>query len=736
MKFLFLFSMLACALLRADPAAVWDKEMMPILENYCFDCHADGSKKGDFSFENFPTIASMQANRSIWKRVRENLTMELMPPIDKDQPSRDERKKLVAWIDAAVFPIDPKNPDPGRVTLRRLNTFEYQNTVRDLVGVTPDTSLLPPDDGGYGFDNIADVLSLSPAHVEAYLTTAANTLDEVYGKTSPPSKDIPPNTLSGSPAFDGEEFSMYTGGTRSIALREKPGKYKVTFRLGGEQAGDEPVKAVITLGKEKKAIEIPKRTPEKFSITTDLGPDANLLAIEFTNDFWDEKTKGDRNLIIHGITLEGPLDGGPKRAAVLFPPRKEKMTDDQYAALVLSNFLSHAFRRPATEDEIARHYAFVKKNRKPGQSLEDAMRPAFEAALISPQFLFRELHAVYSLEKPGAVVPVPELALAARMSYFLWSSTPDDTTLAQAAAGQLRQNFTEEMNRLIRDPKSSALIDRFFGQWLQYQDAAFIPVDTKLYPAVNDQLRKAMVKETRTFCEDLWKNNLPITRLIDADYTYVNERLARHYKISNVSGDDFRKVPLQDPQRRGILTQGSILVLTSNPNRTSPVKRGKWVLETLLDQAPPPPPPNVPSLAPPSHSSTARSMREQLEAHRKDAACASCHKLMDGIGFSFEAFDVDGSRRPAGFDSQGVLSTGERVDSPAALAKIIAEQRAGVFHRAFAAKLLTFALGRGLDYYDQPAIDKIVASAAKENHTLHAYLRATMVSFPFQYYRK
>ena len=235
---------------------IWKKEMVPILESYCFDCHADGSKKGDFSFENFPTIASMQANRTIWKRVRENLTMELMPPSDKDQPSLDERKKLVAWIDAAVFPVDPKNPDPGRVTLRRLNTFEYQSTVRDLVGVVPETSLLPPDDGGYGFDNIADVLSLSPAHVEAYLTTAANTLDEVYRKTSPPSKDIPPSTLHGSAAFEGEEFSMYQGGTRSIQLREKPGKYRVTFRLGGEQAGNEPVRSPSELLKNLPSLQI------------------------------------------------------------------------------------------------------------------------------------------------------------------------------------------------------------------------------------------------------------------------------------------------------------------------------------------------------------------------------------------------------------------------------------------------------------------------------------------------
>ncbi len=723
--------------LHADLAKQWEKEIVPILENYCFDCHADGVKKGDFSFDAYKGIASMQAKRDAWKRVRENLAYELMPPIDKDQPSSDERRKLIAWIDAAVFPVDPKNPDPGRVTLRRLNRFEYQNTVRDLIGVLPDTQLLPPDDSGYGFDNMADVLTLSPTHLEAYLNTASRALDQAYGTSAAPKRVIDPRQMKGSPAYEDDIFTMNTDGRRSMVLDVKPGKYRITYRLSGEQAGEDKVKARILLGSVINEITVANTDPRDYAITAELSNEQRAMGVEFLNDYWDEKTRGDRNLLVHSITLEGPLDQQRKRNLLLFPERKEGQNDDQYMASILRNFLAHAFRRPVADAEISSYVALVKAQRKDKQSLEDAMRPAFEAAMISPQFLFRELHAVYSLEKPGTILPVPDLSLASRISYFLWSSAPEDATLSLASNKQLRPLIKEEVDRMIRSPKSVALIDRFFAQWLQYQDAAFIAIDSKLYPAAAGALREQMIMETKVFCEDMLKNNLPVTRLIDADYTFVNEALARHYEIPYVKGNEFRKVPLPDPMRRGILTHGSILAVTSNPNRTSPVKRGKWVLETLLDAAPPPPPPNVPSLPASNQGISSASLRAQLELHRKDPACASCHKLMDGIGFAFEAFDVDGSRRRGPeIDTKGSLASGEMVDSPASLSKILASKRADEFHRAFAVKMLTFALGRGLDYYDKPAVDKIVAFAAKNNYSLHSYIHATIYSYPFQNYRR
>jgi hypothetical protein len=606
-----------------------------------------------------------------------------------------------------------------------------------LIGVVPDTKLLPPDDSGYGFDNMADVLTLSPTHLEAYLNTASLALDKAYGSAAARKREINPNELKGSLAEEGDVLTMFVGGRRAMRLDVKPGQYRVTFRLSGMQAGDEKVKAKILLGTEANEVTVANVLPQDFAITADIRNEERGVGIEFLNDFWDEATKADRNLIVHGLSIEGPLDQKIKRNALLFPERKEGVTDDQYIIVILKNFLAHAFRRPATDAEVSRYATLVKQQRKAKQNVEDAMRPAFEAAMISPQFLFREWHALYSLEKTGAISSVPELSLASRISYFLWSSSPEDSTLSMAANKQLRPLITDEVDRMIHSPKSAALVDRFFAQWLQYQDAAFIPIDRKLYPATAGSIRRHMVEETRLFCEDLLKNNLPVTRLIDADYTFVNESLAKHYNIPDVKGDSFRKVTLTDAQRRGILTHASILAVTSNPNRTSPVKRGKWVLETLLDAAPPPPPPNVPSLPAANQGISSANLRAQLELHRQDPACASCHKLMDGIGFAFEAFDVDGTRRTSSdIDTRGNMASGEMIDSPAALAKILATKRADEFHRAFAVKMLTFALGRGLDYYDKPAVDKIVAHAAKNNYTLHSYIHATIYSFPFQNYRK
>ena len=470
----FLWSLLLLATLRADVAKQWQAEIVPILESYCFDCHADGVKKGDFTFEAYSNVAAMQAKRDAWKRVRENLAYELMPPPDKDQPTSEERRKLIAWIDAAVFPVDPKNPEPGRVTLRRLNRFEYQNSVRDLVGVVPNVQLLPPDDSGYGFDNMADVLTLSPTHLEAYLSTASLALDDAYGKAASKRRAIEPSTLKGSDAYEGEALNMYLGGRRAMRLDVKPGKYRAIFRLSGMQAGEEKVKAKLLLGTAANEVTVANTTPVEFTITADITEDQRGLGVEYLNDFWDEATKGDRNLLVHGITLEGPLGESNKRNLLLFPERPKDSSDEQYTAIVLRNFLSHAFRRPTTDVEIARYATLAKEQRKAKQTLEESMRPAFEAAMISPQFLFRELHGVYSLEKAGSILPVPELSLASRISYFLWSSAPEDVTMSMAVNKQLRPLLglldRVDFNLAEADPYSSesystatlSITDRWF----------------------------------------------------------------------------------------------------------------------------------------------------------------------------------------------------------------------------------------------------------------------------------
>jgi Protein of unknown function (DUF1592)/Protein of unknown function (DUF1588)/Protein of unknown function (DUF1587)/Protein of unknown function (DUF1585)/Protein of unknown function (DUF1595)/Ca-dependent carbohydrate-binding module xylan-binding/Cytochrome C oxidase, cbb3-type, subunit III len=723
------------ALLSANPQQRWPQDVENLFETYCFDCHADGAKKGGFSLDVFPTLGSMIAKRDAWKRVRENLAYELMPPLDKDQPSSAERKALIQWIDDALFFVDPAKPDPGRVTLRRLNRHEYYNTIHDLTGAKANIDLLPADDSGYGFDNIGDVLTLSPTHLDAYYSAAQGILDTVYGVGTAPKKTIELDMLKDPKT--GNEPGFFTNATGEYRINVKAGKYKASFFLYGNKAGDEMVKARIQLGPQNQEITVANADPKTFDIEATLPDGPLVVSVSFLNDFWDEATKADRNLTFDSIILEGPIKENAFSAKQkIFPPRIKGQTDEAYTTLVLRRFLSRAFRRPATDAEISRHLALAKQQSKKGDSVETMLRPALEAALISPHFIFRELYAVLSSAKPGQISPIPELTLASRMSYFLWSSSPDDSTMSMATQQQLKKQLAQESERMIRDPRTEQLIDRFFAQWLQYQDLAFIPIDSKLYPSTKGSMRPLMIRETKEFCLDLWRNNRRIDQLIDADFTFLNEKLASHYQVPGITGDHFRKVSWNDPMRRGILSHASILAVTSNPNRTSPVKRGKWVLETLLDAAPPPPPPNVPSLPPPHEGDAPSTLRAQLELHRKDPACASCHKLMDGIGFAFEAYDVDGRRRPGKIDTEGTLATGEMVDSPASLAKILSNSRRDEFHRAFASKLLTFALGRGLEYFDKPAIDKIVAEAAKENHTLHAYVKATIHSFPFNHYKR
>ena len=676
----------------------------------------------------------MIAKRDAWKRVRENLAYELMPPLDEDQPSAEQRKALIQWIDDALFFVDPAKPDPGRVTLRRLNRYEYANTILDLTGAKANVDLLPADDSGYGFDNIGDVLTLSPTHLDAYYSAAQGLLDKVYGVDATPKKTIEPHMLKDPQT--GKQPRFFMNATGEHRANVKAGKYKASFYLHGGQAGDEKVKARIQMGTHGSEVTVANADPKPFVIETTIPHGELLLSVSFLNDYWDEATKADRNLEFERIVLEGPIKENSFAANQrIFPPRGKAQADEAYATLVLRRFLSRAFRRPVTDAEIARHLALAKQQAKKADSVETMLRPALEAALISPHFLFRELYAVHTTAKPGEILPIPELTLASRMSYFLWSSLPDDSTLSLATHQQLKKQRSQESERMIRDPRTAQLIDRFFGQWLQYQDLSFIPIDSKLYPTTKGEMRTLMIRETQEFCLDLWKNDLPIDLLIDADFTFLNQQLASHYQVPSVKGDHFRKVPWNDPLRRGVLSHASILAITSNPNRTSPVKRGKWVLETLLDAAPPPPPPNVPSLPSPHAGAAPSTLRAQMELHRKDPACASCHKLMDGIGFAFESYDVDGRRRSGTIDTKGALATGELVDSPASLAKVLASSRRNEFHRAFASKLLTFALGRGLEYYDKPAIDTIVAEAAKEKHTLHAYLKATIRSFPFNHFK-
>lgn len=728
-------------------------DVQPVFERFCYDCHADGAHKGGFSFDKYPDLAAMRADRRLWRTVRDHLEFHIMPPADEDQPSHAERQLLLAWVNDALFRADPNHPDPGRVTVRRLNRAEYQNTLRDLLGVQLDLAAqLPEDDSGYGYDNIGDVLTLAPAHLDRYLKAAEAALQHAFDdpRAKPVNLTVTGETMTGDGQPQGSRrLLIMNGRARTEFNLPRDGTYQVKLVAGGDQAGDEPVKLrLYAPGQGSRNLDVPQPRDQPGTFTFDLPLQAgrNAFSVAFLNDFWDQSrtSNNDRNLLIHTISVSGPsepFDGPPTQAHQrAFPPRPPQLDDAGYARLVIQQFGRRAWRRPLSSEETERFLGLVSLAQQQQDSLENGIRLAMQAMLVSPDFLFRELDAVRNPPPPGQNQLVPELTLASRLSYFLWSSMPDDELLDLAERGQLRANLHAQVERMLKDPRSGALVDRMFAQWLQFSNVLLATPSTQVFPAANKDLRAAMAEETRRFCLNLIQQDRPVTDLIDADYTFADARLARHYGLPAPAEAGFARVSLQQTPRRGILTHGSILTVTSNRTRTSPVLRGKWVLENLLNIEPPPPPPNVASLESARQGGKpAATLREELEAHRADPGCASCHRLMDGIGFSFEHFDGigawrnDDNGRP--IDPNGTLISGEAFDSPAALAKIIATDKRGEFLNCVATKILTFALGRGLDYYDTPAVQQIITRANQRELRFSAFIHAVTESLPFQYRR-
>ncbi|MGC4014363.1 MAG: DUF1592 domain-containing protein [Luteolibacter sp.] len=444
--------------------------------------------------------------------------------------------------------------------------------------------------------------------------------------------------------------------------------------------------------------------------------------------------------MVNRVEIEGPLDGPlppkPETHRAIYGERSSNENDKTYALRVLSRFARHAFRRPTQAGEVERYLRFIDVAGSQGQDIEHGIRLAMEAMLVSPSFLFRE-EPILGGGKPDKIVQLGEHALASRLSYFLWSSMPDDRLLDLADTGQLRQHLDEEIQRMIGSPKSDRFVSNFGGQWLQLRNLASAAPDEKRFPNYNRALGRDMRKETELFLGDVLRSNLPIRTLLDADYSFLNGNLARFYGVQGVDGKEFRKTSLSGTPRRGLLGQGAVLMVTSYPTRTSPVLRGKYVLQNLLDLAPPPPPPNIPQLD--KGHGRDMTLREQMELHRRDPSCANCHALMDPIGFAFEQYDAVGSFRDNDkgnpIDTSGKLADGSAFANADELRRLILNQHGNEFQRALASKLLTYALGRGTDWYDRPAIDAITAKAAKDDGRFQTFIRAVIDSVPFQYRR-
>jgi len=796
---------------KISPGQQFRDSVRPVLNKYCSDCHADGANKGDVAFDEFKSDAALLENHDLWWTVLKNLRAGVMPPEKKPRPSNDEKQIVEAWIKTSVFGIDPANLDPGRVTLRRLNRVEYRNTVRELTGADFKTEEeFPPDDTGHGFDNIGDVLTLPPMLLEKYLAAAKSVVDSEV-PTVP--KTVAEKVIRGSqfsqPGTNRRNgsLSFYEPGTISNGFKaEHPGTYRTTLDLSVNEKFIDGIfdynKCILIFrvdGRELWRNEFSWEGGKnyRFDVQTNWPAGDHQLTFEIQPLAPDEKQTRSLEMRINSVKILGPMEEEfwvwPKNYERFFPKEvPEGATERQrYAEELLRKFAGKAFRRPVDQETGVRLATLAESiYSQAGKTFESGIAQAMVAVLASPRFLFRE-EGVEPLSAGQSFPVVDEYALASRLSYFLWSSMPDEELFRLAGQKKLRENLSAQVKRMLADGRSQGLMRNFAGQWLQSRDIETVSIDAravllrerkidpaveklrarlrelrakdnadwtkaekneyektraevvKAFASVREELtrdqRNAMRLETEKVFEHVIRKDLDLAQLIDSDWTFLNERLAKYYGIEGVRGDEMRLVTLPpESPRGGILTQGTVLAVTSNPTRTSPVKRGVFILDNILGMPPSPPPPNIPPLeeAGSGKKEHQMSLREMLELHRSKPLCNSCHSRMDPLGLALENFNALGLWRDQEqgqvIDSSGTLITGESFTHIRELKKILATSHRREFYRCLTEKMLTYALGRGLEYYDVGTVDQIVKRIEKENGRPSALLAGIIESSPFQ----
>ncbi|WP_246146768.1 DUF1592 domain-containing protein [Rubripirellula lacrimiformis] len=745
-----IWAILGClTIANADDAAresAFHESLVPLLRTYCLDCHDEGS---EVSLADTHSALDITKNRDLWIRALAQVRLGSMPPADGDMMDAANRLRMEKLIDELANAVDcVQNPNAGKVALRRLNRIEYRNTIRDLTDVDYEPSDgFPGDDVGYGFDNIGDVLSLPPVLIEKYLDAA----EVISGKaiyTPPPGEiyelDKTASDLIGAEDHGGGSGRVVIASNGTVSLQPTlpfGGNYTITITASGDQGGPDPCRMSIQSGRFEKIIDVPEKDAADYEVTMRLGKGTRKIDISFINDYY--KDGQDRNLHLHHVHVRGEerrpmfIDTEklpPSHRRIVFANPGEKLSEDQASAAVLSRFASRAFRRPATAGEVQRLVQLAQTVRQEGGSYEEGLQVAMQAILVSPHFLFKvEQHR--SIGPSGKMPPISDYELATRISYFLWSSMPDDELLLLAHRGEIRdrRKLLDKVARMMRDPRCNRFVENFAGQWLQLRNLDNVNPDTRIFRAFDDEVRELMRRETLTFFAAVMRGNLPVTTLLDADFTYLNETLAKYYGIPGVSGDHFRRVSLAGTPRGGLLTHASILTVTSNPTRTSPVKRGKWILDNLLNMPPPPAPPNIPEL---EKSRLVGTLRQRMEQHRDNPACAACHNMMDPLGFALENFDAVGQWRSRDgrdeIDASGALPDGTEFKGVEDLRRLLSTDRREQFVRCLAEKLLIYGLGRGTEYYDKCAIDQIVADVDRADGKFAYLLVAIIESEPFQ----
>ena len=739
----------------AEPAkadSTFEQKVKPFLGKYCNSCHNTENQAGDVTLDVYLNEAHAKKDRKTWEAVQEALTSGTMPPKKaKVRPAAAETAAVLGWV-AETLKVDCTAPkDPGRVTLRRLNRAEYNNTIRDLCGVDfKPADDFPSDDVGYGFDNIGDVLSVQPILLEKYLAAADKILEQavVAPRPYPAAKQgLRPQGLRAEPASarlrEGTRRRIHFT-TRGEVYMEQfnfPTDGEYAFRVvgWGKPVGGEAPRVVIRAGDHEVGTVTISALEGRSGAAEVRGKVAHgtvRLSAEFVNPTPADAAEA-RELEVEVLEVDGPIGGGwvptPESTKKIVFTTPTGPADKLAAAeKVLSAFARKAYRRPVEPKEVQRLMKLFQIADGQGEGFEEALKLPLKAILASPHFLFR---VEDDPKEPAAARRLDDHELATRLSYFLWSSMPDAELSLIADRNELRKPgvLAAQVKRMLRDPKSDALTANFAGQWLQLRSVPGVSPDPETYPSWDEELRVAMVRETEMFFDHVVKNDRPVLEFLDADYTFVNERLARHYDIPNVRGKSFQQIKLPNDRRGGVLTHASVLTVTSNPTRTSPVKRGKYVLENVLGTPPPPPAPDVPELPPTAQLKG--TVRQQMEQHRADPNCASCHARMDPLGFGLENFDGIGRWRDQDnklkIDPSGVLPDGASFAGPAGLRKVLVG-KADQFRRCLAEKLATYALGRGMEYPDKCLLDDAATKLKAGGDKFSALVLAVVESDAFQ----
>ena len=748
-----------------------------VVETYCLECHDAAGREAGLTLENVD-LDDIAAHPERFETVARKLRGRQMPPPGEPRPDAKTYDGFAAYLERRLDEAALASPEPGQASIHRLNRTEYGNAVRDLLALEVDASeLLPADDEGYGFDNIADVLRVSPSLLEQYLSASAKIAALAVGDPDAPAvtavyrapsdlaqgvhvEGMPLGTRGGIKIrhyfpLDAEyEFDVFL--LRNIVgyMTGLEWAHELEIAVDGEriflaQVGGEADNAMSDKNMSAAANEIDERLRTSAFVTA--GPhDVTVAFLERSAAETHEPLElHTRNLdlqdmnglpLVDYVNVRGPFNpvgpgNTPSRERIFTCRPADDSTARVCATEILSTLARRAFRRQPTEQDVATLLSFYDSG-SARAGFDAGIQSALRVILTSPKFLFRDEPDPAGVA-PGTLYALDDAALASRLGFFLWSAPPDDELLELATQGKLSDErvFEQQIERMLADERASALVENFAGQWLFLRNLQSTRPDTEEFPNFDDNLRRAMRRETELLFEHIMRENSSVNELLTADYTFVNERLAKHYEMPEIYGSHFRQVPVTDEARRGLLGHASILTVTSYPNRTSPVLRGKWVLENVLGAPPPPPLPNVPALEENEAGKVARTLRERLAEHRANPVCATCHDVMDPIGLGLENFDAVGkwrTREPGGeIDAHGQLADGTPIAGAAELREALTADPEQ-FARVFTSKLLTYALGRGLEAYDMPIVRQIVREAESDDYRFAAIVKGIASSVPFR----